>query len=130
MNTDYKTIISVDLGFEVNPNRPITSFSRFLTEAKCGEVHAHPRAQLLFASGGIMKVAVENQLWIVTPVQGIWIPGGRQHQVFFPENVQVATLFIDPSFSPSLSTDTFAFELSVFLKCLVKKNGGFWKPIF
>mgnify|MGYP000456623749 CR=1 FL=1 len=130
MNIDYKTGIKVNLGFEKNPSRPVTSYSQLLRDAKCEEMHAHPRAQLLFAHQGIMKVVIAHQIWVVTPLQGIWIPGGVSHQVFFPKDVWVKCLFIDESVltHTPLPQQTFAFDLTTFLKCLVGKLISYGNP--
>lgn len=83
MNNDYKTIIDVDLGFELNTQKPISGYSETLGKAMCAKPHSHPRAQVIYCNKGIMKVVTSGQLWIVNPLQGIWIPCGLEHQVFF-----------------------------------------------
>jgi hypothetical protein len=36
--------------------------------------HSHPRAQLLHATSGIMRVATHSALFIVPPGTGLWVP--------------------------------------------------------
>ncbi|MBC9797494.1 AraC family transcriptional regulator [Sinomicrobium weinanense] len=126
MNTEKETIISgLGLGFEINPRRPVTAYSKTITHGRCEAAHLHPRAQVIYADQGIMKVVTSGQLWTVTPTQGIWIPGLEEHQVYFPDNVRVRTLFFDPSVTKNLPDKCFAFDMNPLLKELILKMTSF-----
>ena len=118
MNNDYQTYLMVDYGFQINPNLPVVGYTEAITNAVCFS-HAHPRAQLIYATSGVMHVVVENQIWVVNPLQALWIPGGMEHQVSFQKDVNLYSVFIDPSFATNLPQATFSFEISEFLKQLV-----------
>ncbi|MCB4808941.1 AraC family transcriptional regulator [Tamlana sp. 62-3] len=128
MNIDYKTNIKIDYGFEVNQSRPVTTYSKHIKNAKCANSHAHPRAQLISCNSGIMEVVTKNNIWMVNALQGVWIAGNEEHQVYFPNNVQVNTAFIDESKLGNLPKDSFAFETSNFLTSLLKKVISFSNP--
>lgn len=128
MNTDYKTNIDVDYGFEVNELRPVTTYSEEIQNAKCANSHAHPRAQIISCSTGIMEVVTTNNIWIVNSLQSVWIASNEKHQVFFPNNVKVLTAFVDESKLGGLSKASFAFDTSNFLQILLEKIISFSNP--
>ncbi len=110
----------MDYGFQINPLLPIIGYTEVISDAVC-LTHSHPRGQLLYATTGVMKVIVENQIWFVNPLQAIWIPGGAAHQVYFQKNVGLYSAFIDPSVASSLPAKSCAFDISIFLKELLFK---------
>lgn len=128
MNIDYKTTIKIDLGFEINKSRPITTYSEILKNAKCQDSHSHPRAQIISCDSGIMEVVIKNNTWIVNSTQSVWIPSNVEHQVYFPNNVKIITAFIDPSQLEKLPTYSFAFDNSNFFKSLLLKIVCFSNP--
>lgn len=120
MNTDNQTYQVVDFGFQVNPELPVIGYTEKVTNAVCLS-HSHPRAQLIYATSGVMNVVVDNQIWVVNPLQGLWIPGHTEHEVSFQKDVNLYSVFIDPSFVNGLPVASFSFDISVFLKQLVFK---------
>lgn len=120
MNSDNRTYPIVNLGFLVNPDLPITGYSEVINDAVC-LTHAHPRAQLLYATTGVMKVVVENQIWVVNPLQGLWLPSYIEHQVDFQKDVTLYSVFIDSSLTNTLPQSSFSFDISCFLKELLFK---------
>ncbi|MNQ28666.1 HTH-type transcriptional repressor of iron protein A [compost metagenome] len=120
MNNENQTYLIVDYGFQINPSLPVLGYTEIITNAVCAS-HSHPRAQLLYATNGVMNVVVENQIWVVNPLQGLWIPGGIEHQVSFQKNVKLYSVFIDSSFIHNLPSISFSFDISVFLKQLMFK---------
>jgi len=127
MNNDYQTYLVVDLGFQINPLLPVVGYTETITDAVCS-LHSHPRAQLLYATSGVMHVVVENQIWVVNPLQGLWIAGGVEHQVSFQKDVNLYSVFIDPSYTNDLPSTSFSFDISVFLKQLMFKIISFEDP--
>ncbi|GAA5225447.1 helix-turn-helix domain-containing protein [Membranihabitans marinus] len=128
MNNDFKTNITVNLGFELDLNRPITTYTESIQDAKCAHSHSHPRGQVIACRGGIMKVVTPNQIWIINPSQCIWLASNVQHQVFFPDRVMVISAFIHPSRLNGLPTSSFAFDSSEFFWSLLNKINSFSNP--
>ncbi|HJS00072.1 MAG TPA: helix-turn-helix transcriptional regulator [Flavobacterium sp.] len=120
MNNDNQTYQVMDYGFRINPGLPVVGYTEMVTNAICLS-HSHPRAQLIYATSGVMNVVVDNQIWVVNPLQGLWIPGGMEHQVSFQKDVNLYSVFIDPSFIGDLPKKSFSFDISVFLKQLLFK---------
>ena len=128
MNIDYKTNIKIDSGYEINEFRPVSTYSENIQNAKCANSHAHPRAQIISCNSGVMKVVTKRNIWIINPLQSVWIASNEEHQVFFPNNVRVITAFIDKSKLNNLPKDSFAFDNSSFLNSLLKKIVSFGNP--
>lgn len=120
MNNDVRTYKVVDFGFQINPELPVVGYTEMVTDAVCIS-HSHPRAQLIYATSGVMNVVVNNQIWVVNPLQGLWIPGHTEHQVTFQKDVNLYSVYVDPSFMDGLPKVSFSFDISVFLKQLVFK---------
>jgi AraC-like DNA-binding protein/mannose-6-phosphate isomerase-like protein (cupin superfamily) len=126
MNNDNQTYQVVDFGFQINPDFPVLGYTELITNAVCLS-HAHPRAQFIYATSGVMNVVVDEQIWVVNPLQGLWIPGGMEHEVSFQKDVNLYSVFIDPSFTDGLPTTSFSFDISLFLKQLLFKIISFEK---
>ena len=124
MNNEYQTHLVVDYGYIINAALPVVGYTTTITNAICSS-HSHPRAQLIYATSGVMNVVIKNEIWVVNPLQGLWIPEGLEHQVSFQQNVNLYSVFIDPSFTNNLPTNSFSFDISSFLKHLVFKIVSF-----
>lgn len=64
--------------------------------------HRHRRAQMLHVTRGAMVVSAESNVWVVPPHRAVWIPGGVEHSVYYPQGVALRSLYIDTS---ALSVD-------------------------
>lgn len=128
MNNEHQTYLVVDYGFQIDSTKPVVGYSEIITNAICS-AHSHPRAQLLYATSGVMNVVVKNEIWVVNPLQGLWIPGNIEHQVTFQENVKLYSVFIDPSCIENLPHHCFSFDMNEFLKQLLFKIISFKKNI-
>lgn len=121
MNNQIRTYrIAQEHGFVINPLIPVMGYTEMVTNEMCIS-HSHPRAQLIYATRGVMNVVVGNNIWVVNPLQGLWLPGGVEHQVTFQKDVNYYSVFIDPSFTGGLPSNSFSFDIPVFLKQLVFK---------
>jgi AraC-like DNA-binding protein len=56
--------------------------------------HSHPRAQLLHAVAGIIRVATQSALFIVPPGTGLWIPAHTLHDSRMPGGLAMRGLFL------------------------------------
>ena len=68
-----------------------------------------------------MKVIVKDSIWLVSPKQAIWVPGGLEHQAFFLKENHLCNLFLDASLQPHLPAACFVFDMAPFLRELVIK---------
>lgn len=57
-------------------------------------MHRHERAQLLFASSGVMSVTTTEGAWVVPPLRAVWIPALTDHQIVCSGKVSMRTLYV------------------------------------
>ena len=121
MNNQIRTYrIAQEHGYKIDPSIPIIGYTEMVTNEMCIS-HSHPRGQLIYATRGVMNVVVGNHIWVVNPLQGLWLPGGVEHQVTFQKDVNYYSVFIDPSAMEGLPINSFSFDIPMFLKQLVFK---------
>ncbi len=81
--------------------------------------HSHPRAQLVYAGSGVMRVETEAGCWVVPPVRGVWIPAHTVHKVIMLGPVQMRTLYIRQDAAPELPDACCLIEVSPLLRALI-----------
>lgn len=59
------------------------------------DLHQHERGQLIYATSGIMELSTEEELWLIPPRFGVWIPAYTPHQMTTKTDVHLNTLYID-----------------------------------
>jgi len=58
--------------------------------------HWHSRAQLLYASTGVMTVTTGSGVWVLPPLRAMWIPAFTEHQIRASGHLSMRTLYIKP----------------------------------
>ena len=81
--------------------------------------HEHYRAQLVYASEGVMRVRTENATWIVPPQQAVWVPSGITHSVINESSVAFRTLYLHPAIAKDLSGECCVINVPPLLKELI-----------
>jgi AraC-like DNA-binding protein/quercetin dioxygenase-like cupin family protein len=56
--------------------------------------HSHERAQLIYATGGTMRVATDAGVWVVPPQRALWMPAHVQHAIVMLADVTMRTLYV------------------------------------
>jgi AraC-like DNA-binding protein len=111
----------VTLGYTVNPSVPVIPLAMHVSRAGCAASHAHPRGQLVYASNGVMQVVCGRDVWVVPPSLAVWIPPGVEHEVYFPGDVSLRNVFIDPSCVSELPTTCAVLQVHPLLRELILK---------
>ncbi|MEM1052554.1 MAG: helix-turn-helix transcriptional regulator [Pseudomonadota bacterium] len=84
----------------------------------CIPFHNHDRAQLLYASSGVMSVEAEDRNFVVPPQRALWIPTGVMHQVICRSDVSLRTLyFLEEPSAPASKCKII--EVPAFLRALI-----------
>ncbi|SAL45241.1 AraC family transcriptional regulator [Caballeronia sordidicola] len=58
--------------------------------------HTHPRAQLLYATSGLIRVRTPAASWVVTPNCAMLVPPRVEHELEMVGKVGFRTLYVDP----------------------------------
>ncbi len=90
-------------------------------EVGCAAAHAHPRGQLIYASSGAMRVVCGRDIWVVPPSQAVWVPPNQEHEVYFPGDVALRNLFVDPSATAGLPEQCTVLKVTPLLRELILK---------
>jgi AraC-like DNA-binding protein/quercetin dioxygenase-like cupin family protein len=80
-----------------NTPQPIAVMAVDYPDGFTNSPHSHPRAQLLFAISGVMKVNTVEGTWIVPPSRAVWIPPGTIHWLRAVSALKIRTAYIDAS---------------------------------
>lgn len=111
----------IEIGYRVDPALPIIPLAMQVSRAGCAAPHAHPRGQLIFASSGVMRVVCSRDIWVVPPSQAVWMPPEIEHEVYFPGDVSLCNLFVDPSVTAGLPENCTVIKVSSLLRELILK---------
>jgi AraC-like DNA-binding protein len=104
--------------FEQAP-RPMAGYAHDYVSGHETGLHRHPRAQLLFATGGVMRVATEPASFIVPPGTGLWMPAETLHAVCMDGGVRMRALFLRADAAASGPTLTTVIAVSPLLRELI-----------
>ncbi len=122
MNIDKLTILPpIEVGYRLDPALPIIPLAMQVSRAGCAAPHAHPRGQLIYAGSGVMRVICSRDIWVVPPSQAVWVPPGTVHEVYFPGDVSLRNLFVDPSAIKGLPESCLVLKVSPLLRELIVK---------
>lgn len=108
--------------------RPVAAMPKDYAPGEEIAPHSHPRAQLLYAVSGVMRITAKEAgrtgtwprgIWIVPPQRAVWIPPGRDHAVRMVGPVQMRTLYVEPGAAPGLPAECRVIEVSPLLRELI-----------
>lgn len=75
-------------------DRPLAAFARDYAEGETVPRHSHDRAQLLYATTGIMRITTDAARFTVPPARALWLPAGVPHAVAMPQGLAMRALFL------------------------------------
>ena len=99
--------------------RPIVAIAKDFPSGHVISFHQHSRAQLLYASSGVMTVITDSGIWVVPPLRAVWVPARTAHQIEVSGHLSMRTLYIDPVHYPGLPEGCCVMAVSALLKELI-----------
>ena len=99
--------------------RPIVTRPNEYTTARRTGLHWHVRAQLLYASQGVMTVSTASGSWVVIPQRAVWIPATERHDLQTHGPLSIRSLFIQPDAAAGLPTECCVVNVSPLLRELI-----------
>jgi len=79
--------------FETAP-RPLVGLAEEHPAGYATAEHSHPRAQLLYAVAGVLRIATRDAAFLVPPSVALFLPAGVPHAVRMDGPVAMRTLFL------------------------------------
>jgi len=83
------------------------------------EQHQHQRAQLLYASAGVMTVTTESGIWVVPPHRAVWVPPTKDHAVHANTAISLRNLYINSNRIKGLPTELCVVAVPRLLRELI-----------
>ena len=81
---------------------PVVAMARDFPNGYRIEPHVHDRAQLAYASDGVMRLGTTAGTFVVPPARAVWIPAGTEHWITALGALALRTLYIKPGAAPDL----------------------------
>lgn len=81
--------------------------------------HSHARAQLIYASSGVMLVTTEHASFVVPPQRAVWVPAGVQHELYARGRLALRTLYVEEGTAAGMPKSCRVIEVSDLLRELI-----------
>lgn len=75
--------------------RPVFARKESLAADSASRAHAHPWAQLSWASAGALIVRTPAASHVAPPQRAVWVPPGLDHEVINPGRTEMRSLYIE-----------------------------------
>ena len=102
-----------------DPARPIVTLAQNRTDVGHYPWHSHFRAQLAYATEGVMRVSTTEGTWLVVPQQAVWIPAGIEHEVYAEGPIATRFLYVHPEACLGLPENCRVLGVSGLLRELI-----------
>lgn len=112
-------------GRSINPDdfqavpRPLAAMAKDYPDGWVNDWHRHTRAQLVYASSGVMTITTPDGSWVVPPNRGLWIPRGVDHHIVMAGPVTMRTLYIAADAAAGLPPACRVVAVSALLRELI-----------
>jgi len=90
--------------------------------------HHHSKAQLVYASAGVMTVTTESGSWVVPPERALWIPANITHEIHMSGDVAMRTLYLDADVEARLPAECFVVNVGPLLRELILRTVALEQP--
>ncbi len=101
------------------PPSPMTVRAQSIPARRYFPEHAHRWNQLVYASTGVLTVAVAGQSFAISPDQAVWLPTGMRHRVGSLLGAEFRSLWIAHEAGIGLPDHPAVFAVSPLLQALV-----------
>ena len=99
--------------------QPVVSFGQDLAKGQLLPFHSHQRAQLVYASQGVMAVNTRSASYVIPPQRAVWMPGGVEHRIEARNAVKMRTLYIARSAIENLPHEVCVLQITPLLRELI-----------
>jgi AraC-like DNA-binding protein/mannose-6-phosphate isomerase-like protein (cupin superfamily) len=106
-------------GDDKDGSRPVIAVAHDRPEAFEVPPHQHFRAQLVYATEGVMQVRTEKATWIVPPQQAVWVPPAVTHSVINESSVAFRSLYLHPDITGTLPNECCVVNIPALLRELI-----------
>ncbi|MDX1431534.1 MAG: helix-turn-helix transcriptional regulator [Gammaproteobacteria bacterium] len=104
-----------------DPRQPVVTVARDEPYGAHFPTHRHFRAQLVYASEGVMQVTTAGGTWVVPPQQAVWMPAGIDHDVYADGALSMRSLYVHPQAARGLGDECRVVLVEPLLRELILK---------
>ncbi len=97
-------------------SRPVVGFSCDYPAGLATPPHSHPRAQLLYAVSGVMRVDTGMSSYQVPPTTGLFLPAGAEHAILMDGPVAMRALFLREDAASRITAEPKVIAISGLLR--------------
>ena len=119
MSRIRQTPLHDDLTNNDDPLRPVIAVAHDRIGNFSIPTHSHLRAQLIYATDGVMQISTANSTWIVPPQQAVWVPSGVEHSATNTRSIALRTLYIHPQAAAKLPLSCCVVSVPPLLRELI-----------
>ena len=101
--------------FETAP-RPLVGYAKDYPDGLSTGMHAHPRAQLMYAVSGVMRIDTSDSSFIVPPSRALFLPADAMHSVRMDGPVAMRELFLREDAATRIAKRTAVIAVSPLLR--------------
>ncbi|HYM33468.1 MAG TPA: AraC family ligand binding domain-containing protein, partial [Candidatus Cybelea sp.] len=102
-----------------NLPRPVAAMAKEFPDGHLIARHRHKRAQLLFATEGVMTVTTPDGSWVVPPHRAVWVPPGVEHEIRVSGGLSMRTLYVSEAAAADLPKHCTVLDVSPLLRELI-----------
>lgn len=99
--------------------QPVVSFGQDLAKGQVLPFHSHRRAQLVYASEGVMAVNTRSASYFIPPQRALWMPGGVEHRIEARSGIKMRTLYIAQPEVEDLPRSVCVLQITALLRELI-----------
>ncbi len=97
----------------------VVAHGRELAAGETLPFHRHRRAQLVYASSGVMSVTTRSAAYVVPPQRAVWMPGGVEHRIDARSPVAMRTLYVESEATADLPASVCVLQITPLLRELI-----------
>ena len=94
-------------------------YGRQYIEGEISPFHHHERAQLVYASSGVVKVTTHLAAYVVPPQRAVWMPAGVEHRIDALRMFTMQTLYVIPTETERCPDEPCVLQVTPLLRELI-----------
>ncbi|ASJ73826.1 AraC family transcriptional regulator [Granulosicoccus antarcticus] len=114
-----EVFISTDVSRLEDFPQAVVAYGRDLAAGDVLSFHHHQRAQLVYASSGVMTVTTLTAAYIVPPQNAVWMLAGVRHRIDARSDVLMRTVYVDTEKIAGLPEEVCVLQVSTLLRELI-----------
>lgn len=100
-------------------DRAAVGFSMDYPDGVSSGMHSHPKAQLVYAISGVMRVETDEASFLLPPTKALFLPADARHSIRMEGKVAMREVFIERGVADAISSAPRILTVSPLLRELV-----------